>query len=152
MMLNTCRQRCFVLSLLLALLVVVKSFQSSQRLLANTRLGTVAGAPKRRYVVQNVNKNRVKAASGVAASALKAIIESTEDGIRAKSPLKIAIAGCGVGGLFAGYCLQKKGFEVTRTHMLPSLVHAASLSLFSMHRGGLSRPWRRCRCIQEIKC
>lgn len=31
----------------------------------------------------------------------------------AKIPLRIAIAGAGVGGTFAGYALQKKGFDVT---------------------------------------
>ena len=31
----------------------------------------------------------------------------------AQIPLKIAVAGAGVGGLFLGYTLQKKGFEVT---------------------------------------
>lgn len=32
---------------------------------------------------------------------------------RAQLPLKIAVAGGGVGGVFLGYALQKKGFEVT---------------------------------------
>lgn len=31
----------------------------------------------------------------------------------AQLPLKIAVAGCGVGGVMAAYALQKKGFEVT---------------------------------------
>lgn len=32
---------------------------------------------------------------------------------KAQIPLKIAVAGGGVGGMFLGYALQKKGFEVT---------------------------------------
>lgn len=32
---------------------------------------------------------------------------------KAKIPLKIAVAGAGVGGVFAGYALQTKGFDVT---------------------------------------
>ena len=32
---------------------------------------------------------------------------------KAQIPLKIAVAGGGVGGMFLGYALQKKGFDVT---------------------------------------
>ena len=31
----------------------------------------------------------------------------------AQLPLKVAVAGCGVGGVMLAYALQKKGFEVT---------------------------------------
>jgi heterodisulfide reductase subunit A-like polyferredoxin len=31
----------------------------------------------------------------------------------AKIPLKIAVAGCGIGGTYAGIALAKKGFDVT---------------------------------------
>jgi zeaxanthin epoxidase len=36
-----------------------------------------------------------------------------ETTLKAKLPLKIAVAGGGVGGVFLGYCLQKQGFDVT---------------------------------------
>ena len=42
--------------------------------------------------------------------------ETTEasEGIgQAKMPLKIAVAGAGIGGMFLGYTLQSKGFDVT---------------------------------------
>ena len=32
---------------------------------------------------------------------------------KAKTPLKIAVAGAGIGGVFTGYALQQKGFDVT---------------------------------------
>jgi 2-polyprenyl-6-methoxyphenol hydroxylase-like FAD-dependent oxidoreductase len=32
---------------------------------------------------------------------------------KAKIPLKIAVAGAGIGGMFLGYTLQSKGFDVT---------------------------------------
>ena len=35
------------------------------------------------------------------------------DTSKAKIPLKIAVAGAGVGGVFLGYALQSKGFDVT---------------------------------------
>jgi len=38
---------------------------------------------------------------------------SETESVRAKLPLKIAVAGGGVGGVFLGYALQKKGFDVT---------------------------------------
>lgn len=37
----------------------------------------------------------------------------TSDSTTAKLPLKIAVAGAGVGGVFLGYALQTKGFDVT---------------------------------------
>jgi len=38
---------------------------------------------------------------------------SVAEDAKAKIPLKIAVAGAGVGGVFLGYALQKKGFDVT---------------------------------------
>lgn len=40
---------------------------------------------------------------------------STQDGETSKAqiPLKIAVGGAGIGGMFLGYALQRKGFEVT---------------------------------------
>lgn len=39
--------------------------------------------------------------------------DSSVADMRAKIPLKIAVAGGGVGGVFLGYALQSKGFDVT---------------------------------------
>ena len=41
---------------------------------------------------------------------LSMVLRNTE---RAKLPLKIAVAGAGVGGVFAGFALRTKGFDVT---------------------------------------
>mmetsp|Transcript_5529 Transcript_5529/g.12180 ORF Transcript_5529/g.12180 Transcript_5529/m.12180 type:complete len:549 (+) Transcript_5529:177-1823(+) len=43
---------------------------------------------------------------------LQTVMEMTPD-TKANIPLKIAVAGAGVGGIMAGYALQKKGFDVT---------------------------------------
>ena len=43
---------------------------------------------------------------------LKATVLNEEQ-TKAKIPLKIAVAGAGVGGMFLGYTLQSKGFDVT---------------------------------------
>ena len=103
---------------MLSVVVIVKSFQSKNRLLTSTRLGVVSNDVKARSasiknensIIKAIQTGR-KGRCGV--SALNAITETGEDCIKAKIPLKIAVAGCGVGGLFAGYCLQKKGFDVT---------------------------------------
>jgi len=44
------------------------------------------------------------------AGQIQMILRNTE---QAKLPLKVAVAGAGVGGVFAGYALQCKGFDVT---------------------------------------
>ena len=33
--------------------------------------------------------------------------------VKAQIPLKIAVAGAGIGGMFLGFTLQSKGFDVT---------------------------------------
>jgi zeaxanthin epoxidase len=38
---------------------------------------------------------------------------STMEGLKAQIPMKIAVAGGGVGGVFLGYALQRRGFDVT---------------------------------------
>ena len=38
--------------------------------------------------------------------------ESTAS-VKAQIPLKIAVAGAGIGGMFLGFTLQSKGFDVT---------------------------------------
>lgn len=40
-------------------------------------------------------------------------LDSDGNPIKARMPLKIAVAGAGVGGMFLGYTLQTKGFDVT---------------------------------------
>ena len=43
-------------------------------------------------------------------STLSMILDNVPE---AKVPLKIAVAGAGIGGVFTGYALQEKGFDVT---------------------------------------
>ena len=42
-----------------------------------------------------------------------ALSMSTMEGLKAQIPMKIAVAGGGVGGVFLGYALQRRGFDVT---------------------------------------
>jgi len=42
-----------------------------------------------------------------------ALTMSAMEGLKAQIPMKIAVAGGGVGGVFLGYALQRRGFDVT---------------------------------------
>jgi zeaxanthin epoxidase len=44
---------------------------------------------------------------------MEAVDDKTTTSLKAKLPLKIGVAGAGVGGIFLGYCLQNSGFDVT---------------------------------------